>query len=307
MEKFEIDELLNLAIMSKLPCFIVEGVDDICIYERIAETANVDCEVYSIEMIAGLSGGNDSIISAMRSLENLPMPGTSMVHHFIAGIIDRDARPYRNEMPTEQAILCLNFYSIESHFVSEHIIKPSIQRLTRISKQDSIDTNFILSRVEAALSNLYYFSLEALKGATSPAYTAVVGYSASIGRRKDPYTITLIEQKKTELDAFSSSYGLTISLDSMKEFVKGKWLLAAFAEELLNEACELKQECKSSIIAQCRMCLLDPNAPCLFGIRDGFTKASLYSTLLDFVEIPDFDYIRARMRLVVSTSKAIQI
>ena len=41
MSKFEADEVLNLAIMEKTPYIIVEGVDDIRIYEDIAGSAGV--------------------------------------------------------------------------------------------------------------------------------------------------------------------------------------------------------------------------------------------------------------------------
>jgi Protein of unknown function (DUF4435) len=303
VEKFEVDELLNLAIMSKTPYYIVEGVDDICIYERIAESASIECEVYSIDMISGMTGGNNAIISAMQSLENLPMPGTSKVHHFITGIVDRDARPYRNEMPTLQSILCLNFYSIESHFASEHSIKPAITKLTRISQRDQVSITDILSTIESQLSNLYYFSLDALKGATTPTYSSTVGFSTNVGRRKDGNTIAQIATKASELDAFAASHHLTNSLTSMREFAKGKWLLTAFSEELFTEICDLKTKCKSAIIQRCRMCAVDADAACLFTLRDGFTKTSLYSTILDFVESPDFDYIRDRMSLVASTTR----
>lgn len=303
MDKYEIDELLNQAIMSKVPCFIVEGVDDICIYERLAKSANVDCEVYSADMISGLTGGNNAIITAMQTLESLPMPGTSKVHHFVVGIVDRDARPYRQEMPTEQSVFCLRVYSIESHFVSEHSIRPSIAKLTRFSRQDQVDADLILSNIESALSNLYYFSLEALKSATLPSYVPVVGYSANVGRRKDPLTIAQLQAKKSELDTFAASHSLTNSLSSMKEFSKGKWLLTAFAEELFNEISKLKQECKSSLISKCRMCLLDPNAACLFSLRDGYTKSALNSMLVDFIENPELNYIKDRMKLTASTSK----
>lgn len=302
MDKYEIDELLNQAIMSKVPCFIVEGVDDVCIYEKLAKSANVDCEVYSADMISGLTGGNNAIIAAMQTLESLPMRGNSKAHHFVMGIIDRDARPYRNEMPTGQSILCLKLYSIESHFASKHSIISSIPNLTRFSRQDQVDADLIFSNIEYALSNLYYFSLEALKSATTPSYAAVVGYSSNVGRRKDPNTIAQLQARKSELDAFADLHGLKNSLPSMKEFSKGKWLLTAFAEELFDEISKLKQKCKNSLISKCRMCSLDPNAACLFRLRDGYTRPALNSMLVDFVEDPELAYIKDRMKLTASTA-----
>jgi hypothetical protein len=74
MNKFEADEILNLAIMSKTPYVIVEGVDDIKIYEEIASSAGVPCEIYSVEQLEGLTGGNDGVIQALEIIESLSMP-----------------------------------------------------------------------------------------------------------------------------------------------------------------------------------------------------------------------------------------
>lgn len=41
MNKFEADEILNLAMMEKTPYIIVEGADDIRVYEEISGTAGV--------------------------------------------------------------------------------------------------------------------------------------------------------------------------------------------------------------------------------------------------------------------------
>ena len=129
MNKYEADELLNLAIMSKTPYVIVEGVDDIHIYEEIAKSAQVLCEVYSVEMLEGLVGGNDGVIQAMESIESLNMPEGKSAKEFILGIIDCDARYYRGEMPVLESVLSLSVYSIESHFVSKFSIKPSIEKV----------------------------------------------------------------------------------------------------------------------------------------------------------------------------------
>ena len=185
MEQYEVDEILNMAIMSKTPYFIVEGVDDICIYEEIAKSVSMNCEVYSVEMISGLSGGNDGVVKAMTSLNELIMAEGKKVENYVLGIVDRDIRSYRNEMPTLPSIFTLNFYSIESHFASKSVIRPSIDRLTRISNRDEIDIESLFAKIEQELRDTYYFSLEALKKAIDPAYPALITYSCSIGRRKD--------------------------------------------------------------------------------------------------------------------------
>jgi len=298
MDKYEVDEILNLAIMSKTPYFIVEGIDDICIYEAIARSANINCEIYSVAMIDGYVGGNDGVIQAMTSLDALNMPNGKAVEHYVLGIIDRDARFYRNEMPTLPSIFSLNYYSIESHYISKFAVQPSIDRLTRISSSDEVDVDLIFSKIEQNIFDVFYFSLDALKNAVIPSYQSIISYSSSIGRRKNANTVSALQTIKHDLDLFALNFNISTNIESMREFVKGKWMLTAFAEELFNEIAQLTISCKSSTIKQCRMCELDDTAPCLYQLREGLNKNSLYSMIQDFIEIPDFDYIRSAMKSV---------
>lgn len=304
MNKFEADELLNLAIMSKTPYVIAEGVDDIRLYEEIAKSTEVFCEVYSVELLDGLAGGNDGVIQAMEIIESLPMPSGKIAQEFIMGVIDCDARYYRGEMPALASILSLRAYSIESHFVSKSAIKPSIDQLTRISLADNINVDLIYSAVESNIFNLYYFSLDALKNAVDPSYMSVVGFSTNIGRRKDQATAAELMLRKIDLDAFAASLQLTSSIDSLRKFVKGKWLLTAYAEELFSEIEKLVVQCKGQTIKQCRMCERDNSAPCLYQMRDGFNKNSLSSMLKSFVKVPELDYIRDAFKSLSTTATA---
>lgn len=292
MSKYEADELLNLAIMEKIPYIIVEGVDDIKIYEEIANSANVHCEVYSVQMLEGLAGGNDGVIDAIEIIESLAMPNGKSADNFVMGIIDRDARYYRNEMPALDSIFTLDSYSIESHFVSKYSINLSINRLTKKSSRDEIDMDLIYSNLERNIFDVYYFSLDALKNAVDPSYQSIVGFSSNLGRRKDAHTVAQLLSRKADLDAFASTFALASDIDSLKKFVKGKWLLTAYAEELFKEIEQLVAKCKSLQIKQCCMCELDNSAPCLYQLKSGLNKNSLYSILKDFIGVPDFDYIR---------------
>lgn len=302
MNKFEADEVLNLAIMEKTAYIIVEGVDDIRIYEDIAGSAGVVCEIYSVEMLEGLSGGNDGVIEAMEIIESLRMPEGKSADQYVMGVIDRDVRYYRNDMPIMGSIFSLSAYSIESHFVSKFSIKPSVNRLTRVSLRDEIDEDLIYSKVEGNIFDIYYFSLDALKNALDPNYQSVVGFSSNPGRRKDAHTVAQLHSRKADLDAFAATLCLTSDIESLRKFVKGKWLLTAYAEELFREIEQLVAKCKGLEVKQCRMCELDNSAPCLYRLRDGLNKNSLYSILKDFVNIPDFEYIRDAFKFLAATA-----
>ncbi|GJI92761.1 DUF4435 domain-containing protein [Duganella hordei] len=295
MDKYEPDEILNLAIMSKIPYFIVEGVDDINVYEEIAKSVQVECEIYSVEMLDGLAGGNDGVVQAMQILDALPMTAGQTVQNYVMGILDRDARFYRNEMPNLASIFCLKLYSLESHFVSKSTIKPTIDLLTRNSVDDEIDIDEIFAAVEYGMSDIYYFSLDALRKSVDPTYQSIVSYSSGVGRRKDANTMNVIFNRKDDLDIFAAQLNLNSKVYSMREFVKGKWLLTAFSEELYKEIEKLTIKCKSSTIKQCRMCELDVDSPCLFQVHDGYNKNILYPILQRFFEIPDLQYIKDKI------------
>ena len=222
MNRFEADELLNSAIMEKIPYIVVEGVEDIHIYEEIAKSAGLVCEVYSVEMIEGLAGGNDGVIEAMNLIQSLPMSEDKSADQYVMGVIDSDARYFRNEMPALNSIFRLNLYSIESHFVSISSIKPAINRVTRISSKESIDADAIYSAVEKNIFDVFYFSLDALKNAINPDYKSVVGFSSNPGRRKDLNTISQLNDRKIDLDEFASFFSFKPNVESYRKFVKGK-------------------------------------------------------------------------------------
>ena len=50
---YEIDELLNEAIITGVPAILVEGIDDISVYDEISASVPFDVEVYAIENIEG--------------------------------------------------------------------------------------------------------------------------------------------------------------------------------------------------------------------------------------------------------------
>ncbi|WP_066152733.1 hypothetical protein [Aliarcobacter cryaerophilus] len=117
--KYEADELLTESIMSKTPIIIVEGIDDIQIYEDIVLSLNRDIEVYASENLLisdGKSGTNGVKTCLKKIYDNSNGIDFSK---FIMGIIDRDASYYRRDPLDIKGLFILNLYSIESHFVNK--------------------------------------------------------------------------------------------------------------------------------------------------------------------------------------------
>ncbi|MEH8173571.1 hypothetical protein [Aeromonas veronii] len=64
----EADEILNEAIISGTPILIVEGIDDIQVYEDISDHAGKQVEVYAVENIGNLSEGCRGVIDCIRTV-----------------------------------------------------------------------------------------------------------------------------------------------------------------------------------------------------------------------------------------------
>ena len=67
---YEADELLNEAIMSDTPIVIVEGTDDIPLYEDLIKSLNKNIEVYASENLI-ISGNISGCVGVVNSLNKI--------------------------------------------------------------------------------------------------------------------------------------------------------------------------------------------------------------------------------------------
>lgn len=305
MVKLRPVEILSAAIITKTPYVIVEGVDDISIYEAIAHSVDIHSfVVYSSEMIEGFTGGNAGVTQALEAISKLVISKEKTPKDYILGIIDRDANFYRGKKHNNKLILQLKFYSIESHFISKKSIELAAKQLTRTSSIDKENIDLIYKNVEKRLFNLFYFSLEALKNSIFENYKSIIKFSDSIEKIKNEKIMNTLRKKERNLNSFATHFKLTSSIESLRDFVKGTWLLTVYAEELFFEIKQLESNCKNQKIKQCRMCSLLPNKKsCMYKIESGFNKNSLYSILKSFVNVPELDYIKDTFKRLEKTAR----
>lgn len=296
---YEIDELLNEAIMTGVPSIIVEGIDDIAIYSKIFEQLPFDVEIYPIESLEGYSEGCVEVINAIEFLNGIESNRHDLKKH-ILGIVDKDVRDFRDEIPSAQPILMLNYYSIESHFFSLSSIHACIDKLSRVSR-DLISERLcsdIFSRIENRLYELFYFSLESLKAATDPGYSAIFYYSYPSGRMKDEVIKSELEQRKMFLDNFAGSLGLNFSINTLRKIAKGKWLIDVFAEELLKEMKMLRTLCRQQEIKTCKVCFTNEHGKCLYRLKDEVNRSVVKHIALSDVSGPELEYIIERVSAI---------
>lgn len=294
--RLSIDEVLNEAIMSSTPVIIVEGIDDLKIYTSVAKSVLKKCEVYPVETINGYSAGCNHVIAAIRDLYNLN-DSIHPIENFVLGVIDRDAREFRDELPSEAAIFALDYYSMESHFVCEEVFFSAIRQHAKVHS-DKLGPNFsaqLFSKIEKEMLDLYYFSLEALQCALDPSYKAEFKYSSSHDKRLFEPIRSNVLAKKAQLDQLADRFNLKPDLESLKKITQGKCLLSAFSKIVYMTLCEFTSYCGKFGSEQCEFCRNSITNKCTFRIKDGVTDRTLYSYASENTTLACLDYIRQRI------------
>jgi len=214
--KMEADELLAEAKMSDTIILIVEGNDDISIYEDIILTLTIekDIEVYASENLEKISCKKSGCSGVKESLKKIKECSNGIEYDkHILGIIDRDATVYRGDDNDINGLLVLKYYSIESHFVTKEVIPLIISYFTKISHK-SIDPNLkekLFDEIYNKLKILYYISLEALKKSCQNEYNALYQYGevSTISIKKNQHKMNQLTEKKEELDSFAQTFNIS--------------------------------------------------------------------------------------------------
>ncbi|HEM7185927.1 TPA: hypothetical protein U2I61_000357 [Providencia rettgeri] len=246
-------EFLNEAIMSETTFIIVEGVDDVPVYERLVESIEKKIIIVDIKNITnseGCSGVKDFILDVNTT------PFHDSISKHILGVIDRDIKPYRNEVINNvNNIIMLNYYSMESHFLSLKSVDYMIKNITRAGNLlNEYTLNLIYEKaIDEVVDFIFYPSLEALKNGCVENYKSLVGYKMSIEQIINMDS-TLLEHKKDELDLFSKEKGINKNFDSILLMSKGKWILKLFCMNVVNLTDELHRMCKDGEILKCQYC-----------------------------------------------------
>jgi len=297
------DELLNLAIMTKVPVLIVEGVDDIPIYERISMAASVNCDVYASETLAGGLEGCTGVINNIAEIRNIS--GNIPIENFVIGIIDRDVRFYRNEIPDDPAVFALDYYSIESHYISACSIEYLVPRFTKATKKlikpETADN--IYQSLCSGLSFLYYVSLEALRNACELDYVGEFGYSMSIKAILNKNLDKKLLEKQTILDVFAKSLGLSFSMDTLLKICKGKWIIEIYSDLLYEAIKNLPASCMDATIPQCQSCSNNEPNKCLYKKTSFVSADILMNQAYLNTDAASLNYIKDR---IIQLGEAIQ-
>jgi len=297
--KYDLNDSFNKAIMIKTPMILVEGRDDIQTYERIISGIK-EVEILATENFEELSGGNHHVVAALEILKpkiNERAENT----YYILGIIDRDARFYRNEIPEDlEELLVLKYYSIESHFVSKKNLSKVIYNITYAT--EGLVNDGTVFFVESDFNNvllekLYYFSLDALKRACDRTYTSTISYSTSEGSLYDYSELyNAVISRKSDLEIIANEMNITFDLENVKRIAKGKWLTYFYSKAIWEKIRQCRDACKNDIITKCQFCQCGNHNDCLYRPRASYNnERQIESELLKQIDEDEVKYIKERV------------
>lgn len=294
-----IEELYTEAIMSEVPMIVVEGADDIAFYERLSLDIGKNTYVIAVENIYGYKAGCDDVIKAIEEVEPM-IVNRDINEKYIRGIIDKDSRFYRHEIPSLKCLFILDYYSFESHLANRHGLMIILPKLCGISEKmiDDRIIRYLEKDLIKTFEQLFYISLEALKSACIRGYDGIFKYGQTSGRvfGKDNLGNMLpqLETKKEELYEFAQVYDITIS--DLRKIAKGKGYIHVYAQSILNNIQKLSNECKKNTIQTCQYCKAGKFEKCMYKITKNFQLGQVINLLLCEYDENEIWYIKEELR-----------
>jgi hypothetical protein len=300
--KNDLFDMVSASIMNNEPLVIVEGKDDYAIYQTIANSINPNIQVYQVNEFENYEQGCTGVIKCMDILQPKFGERTDNLNK-ILGIIDRDVRYFRGEMPDLIGLFITKHYSIETYFATHENLRKLISKLSFLPLQDIHDDvlAFVKSDFYDSIDILYLLSLEALKNAVVRNYDSKLGYDDSPNKIAAPHFLQAVmpelRGKKADLDDFAASHN--VSIEDVKLIAKGKWYVHWFVNQTYPKIKELKEQCRNEVITQCRSCRVGNYDDCLFKTRqEHYNLEILKDDLLMLVDVVECaDIIEALARL----------
>lgn len=286
----EYDELITISMMQEQPILVVEGIDDIPVYEKIVNKIAKQVEIYSPEYFVDVESGCRGVTKIISLLnDNFTEELSSK---YVLGLVDKDVRDFRNELIVFENLLNTIYYSMESHLVSDAILKKIFSTYFYILEKDvtSSHVNDFWDYFYLECEYLYLASIDALRSACIEKSQTIFTYKSDYNLVKNPKVQKTLKENKIENLIFSKIFNLEYDLDNIKRVCKGKWFLGFLCEKITYYILNEIKFC-NELNTQCSMCKLGRSSSCFFNIRIRPNKDSVEAIIISNVEHGDFDFL----------------
>jgi hypothetical protein len=303
LARYSVIELLRQAIKEEVPVVIVEGKNDVRIYEQLAEHVKKEVCVQPIGLVKWSAQSNCAEIIRLFKQERFQLAIKKNDNaKWIMGVIDGDAyqyKPPKFQIHGIVGLFKLSLYSFESYFVSSDNLKDLISRITNINKKQitNISVNYFLDKFQTIKNRLIKASVESLRIFWNDSYNPKYTYGKSwdaIYKNDNGYIDNLLSSEEVEINKFIQDNSIDGERD-YKKIINGKWLINSFYKCVLDILTILDKDCQKISVDRCMYCMskkieLDkcqwkPSA-----------KYSNYEQLRPFLDLcldnPEFDEIK---------------
>lgn len=290
-----IRQMIVRAKMEEKPLLVVEGSDDVAVYELFAKHAGKKVDVRAIETISGYGEGCFHVRKFMGDAQSIIGEAPDN-EKFIRGIVDRDATFFRGEDYSHlKCLFTLNAYSFESHFTTEEHVKHLLYNI--LQSRAGVDNrviNYVMGGIVTAYQELFLISLEALKGACISTYDSTVSYSWTYGQIKHGKTevIAALKSKTYELRTFAQSRNITVN--EVKYVAKGKWLFHTFLESVYGRIKTLSKKCSQgngTVVRKCPYCIVEKHEKCSWKLKKRMSVDLAELIILQYIDERETKYI----------------
>ncbi|WP_422840742.1 hypothetical protein [Aeromonas veronii] len=285
------------AVMTKKPLIIVEGKDDLSIYHDLLNSNARNFNIKPIECFKDCSPGCKEIEDQVSEI-NKKYDSGHKIYSFFRGIVDRDAKKFRNELHNKNGLIYLRSYSFENSFVTRKSILSTVKLLTSVSNEQLTlkITDKMLEQINNQFIDFYYICLEAFKNAVVNDYEGLVGFSQGYERLlHDKEMKKSLELRKPDLDLFARENGITSDcIINMKDYCKGKWHLKYFLSSIQNFI-NVLQDCCGKQIPICPYCEVNNYDRCLYKPSINMNIDHVIKAIKNNIENADLDYLREEL------------
>lgn len=278
----------------KKPYIIVEGKDDIQFYENIVESIGKDYIVKPVGRYKDTSNC-EAVIEWMQELDEV-LDKHEHRQYFL-GIIDGDARRYRDAFPVENSLLyILKYYSWESYFIGQEVVSKSIKNFlkTRRLPNEELVNHLYQNYIETHLLNeLWLCGLKRLQDIEDNE----CNQDNSINRLdKDNKFKEELKRLENELSHFAIECELECSHETLLEITKGKWALNFFVKKYLQALKELPSLCKNGKIKTCDYCEEQSFENCLYELKANYREEHIRAEIINFIHLTSLTPIKERLQ-----------
>ena len=288
---------IKKSVMTKKPLLVVEGKDDLSIYKELASEVNSKIDVKPIAYFKSCSPGCAEIERKVRELNGI-YPTNHSVYDSFLGIVDRDAKEFRNDISELDGIFYLETYSFENSFVTETTLQNAVKQLTSITTDELNEelNESLLGSINNSLLEFYYITLEALKNAVDIDYDGLVGFSGGYEEALyNPNIKNPLIDRRPSLDQFAENNGIECGcILSFGRFCKGKWHLQYFLNEIKKHAVDLHRHCGGAL-SQCTYCEINENDSCLYKVKGNIDVSHMTTFMKNDLSNARLSYVKLRL------------